>query len=110
MTEQISAYFNKLGISCEVFNTAGTVVKTIKGIFDNEFDATSTVGNFEIASSRPQVITKIADVTSSPAIIVGTKIRIAGALSSSALCHKVVEIQYNSLRTYATLILVEDTL
>ncbi|NCU27051.1 hypothetical protein EOM86_10090, partial [Candidatus Nomurabacteria bacterium] len=49
-------------------------VRTIKVIFDNEFDATSTVGNFEISSSRPQFLAKTSDITASPALVAGRSI------------------------------------
>lgn len=103
MVEQVAAYFNKLGVTCSIY-TYSTLSRSIKVIFDNEFDATSTVGNFEIASSRPQFLAKTSDITASPALVAGKKLKINNVV------YAVVEIQYNSLNTIGTVILTESTL
>lgn len=103
MIEQVAAYFNKLGVTCDIY-TYRIKSRSIKVIFDNEFDATSTVGNFEIASSRPQFLAKTSDITASPALAVNKKLII------NAVTYAVVDIQYNSLNTIGTVILTESTL
>lgn len=97
MTEKHSAYFRSFGIQALAYNDSNEVVG-FKVIYDNEFQATQTIGSFEISSSQPVALVLSTDVAN---ISIGNIIKI------NDIVYKINDKRPDTIGTLTTLVLAQ---